>query len=44
MRLSSSVWASFCKSCWLCDEIMSVVSSAYVYTVDLVVVLIMSLV
>lgn len=43
MRLLSSVWASVWRACWSGDEMMSVVSSAYVYTVDFVTVLMMPL-
>lgn len=43
MRLVSSVWASCWRSVMFFDVMMSVVSSAYVYTVDLVTVLMMSL-
>ena len=43
MRLVRSVCASFWRVCWSSAEMMSVVSSAYVYTVDLVTVWMMSL-
>ena len=34
MRLLSSVWASVWRVVWVCAEIMSVVSSAYVCTFE----------
>ena len=43
MRFVSSDCASVCSAWWVCAEMMRVVSSAYVYTVESGTVLMMSL-